>query len=270
MLSKLGWDQLSLHGNCSVPDNYDPCPILEPIPTISSTTKTTPTTARVTTTFQRDNSSPTNATAHSALKLENPLYYFTLISVIVVLAASVFAIGYYAFKRNSSYENKKVTKHSNYSEGSLDSDRSSRADSESEVSINEASSNTARHPRPTPSGQSTTNVEVEDHPGSNPYETQVKRLAGSVPSTTGSESTHVYAAINHQNPDHSGPRYPSPRQQLTPRATKTTIPIHVTVQSIPVVYHAPHPNHNQQALAPDQQTPLVMTGYLNMSQSQLK
>ena len=255
MLSKLGWDQLSLHGNCSVPDNYDPCPNLKPIPTISSTTKTTPTTARVTTSFKRDNISPTNAMARSALKSENLFFYIVLICGIAGFAACVLAIGYYASKRKSSYKDENVIKHSNHSEASLGSDRSSRADLESEVSINEASSNTARHPRPSASGQSTTSMEVEDEPSSNPNETRVKRLAGSAPSTAGSESTHGYASINCQNNVYSGLQYPSPRQQLPPRATTTTIPIRLPVQPVPMVYSAPYPDHHEQALGPDQQTP---------------
>ena len=240
MLSKLGWDQLSLHGNCLVPDNYDPCPNLTPIPTTSSSTKETPTTARVPASFKRDNSSPTYAIAHSALKSENLLVYIVLICGIAVFAACVFAIGYYASKRKSFYKDKNVTKHSIHSDASLMSDRSSRADSESEVSINETFSNTARHPRPSASGQSTTSMEVEDEPGSSLYETQVKRLAGSAPSTAGSESNHGYASINNQNNDYSGPRYLPPRQQLPPRATTTTIPIHLTVQSVPMIYQASH------------------------------
>ena len=268
MLSKLGWNQLSLHGNCLVPDNYDPCPNLKPIPTTSSQTKTTPTTARVTTSFKRDNSSPTIAIAHSALKLENLLVYIALICGITVFAACVFAIGYYACKRKSSYKNKKIADDSNHSDASQGSDRSSRADSESEVSINETFSYTARHPRPSASGQSTTSMEVEDEPGSNPYETRVKRLAVSAPSTAGSESNHGYASINNQSNDYSGPRYVPPRQQLPPRASTTTIPIHVTVQSVPMIYQAPHSGHNQQALGPDQQTSLMMPGYLNRQQFQ--
>ena len=268
MLSKLGWDQLSLQGNCLVPDHYDPCPNPTPIPTTSYTTKETPTTAGVTASFKRDNSSPTYAIAHSAHKSENLFIYIVLICGIAVFAARVFAIGYYASKRKSFYKDKKVTKHSNHSDASRASDRSSRADSESEVSINEASYNTARHPRPSASGQSTTSMEVEDEPGSNPYETRVKRLAGSAPSTAGSESTHGYASINNQNNDYSGPRYLPPRQQLSSRATTTTIPIHLTVQSVPMVYQASHSGHNQQALGPDQHTPLMMPGYQNRPQFQ--
>ena len=258
MLSKLGWDQLSLHGNCSVPDNYDPCPNvnLDPhVPTATSTSSITRAIATVKTTQARTTVQPFFPRKDTQKPNIQNLFDFEKIIItiaaaiafiLVVIIVEIFVVRRCKAKKEAPKYSPKRTKVLTRSE------RRSRTDSVCEVSLNRnyqvphsgnyqmshsgnCNENYSEYQRMLTTDRSKANMEV---PGSNPRETRAKCLVGSSPSIAGSESTHGYASMKYPDSDYSGPQHPPPPQpppievqNLQPTSAPPQATIHLMISS---------------------------------------
>ena len=224
MLSKLDWNQLSLHGNCSVPDNYDTCPNVNHVPHVAASTSTstitraiaTVKTTQAYTTVQpfvlgKDLKKPNLQKSIVFEKITITTIAAALAIISVVIIVEIFVVRRCKAKKTPKYS-AKIT------EASSRSERSSRTDFACEVPLSEKyrmphrGNNTkdySEHQKMSTTNRSKTNTEILS---SNPHETRAKRLVESLPSITESKSTHGYASMEYPDSEYSGPQHPPPPQ----------------------------------------------------------
>ena len=249
MLSELDWNQLTLHSNCSVPDKYEPCPNVNHVTHVSTTTSTS-TITRAIATVKTTQAYTTVQPFSTGKGLQEPIIQtatdfekITIIGaavagILVAIIAAICVVRRCKAKKEAPKYSPKIT------EALPRSERSSRTDSAFEVpfsgnyEVSDSAYHTedySEHQRMSTTDRNKTNMEF---PGLNPHETRAKRLVGSFPSITGSESTLGYASMKYPDSDYSGPQHlPPPQpppiemQNLPPTSATPQATIHLMISS---------------------------------------
>ena len=227
-LSEVTWPELSLHGNCTTPDQVYPCPHVEhptfrtPTTSTSTTTTTivTTTTPTITSTKEvetvanvissghRPKSEMSQAPTKDPVSSTNIVIYIVLGSVGLLLIVFIFISLVFLKRRSQSSSEKSNDRKTTataiaYQEGKRKrrlTENSSREDSIEEIQKSSESLIPLQMERPSTTGRSESNLQIENEflqQDSN--ETRVKGLLGDyqAPSVIGStQSSHVYESLH--------------------------------------------------------------------------
>ena len=253
MLSELDWHQLTLHSNCSEPDEYQPCPNVNHFSHAlkKATTAANSTITRAIATEKATQAHISVQPFFSSKGLQKPntqnstnfekiiiiiIAPAAIAIILVALIAAIRVVRSCKAKKEAPKYSLKITKASSRSQ------RSSRTDSVFEVPLSGNyekplsgnyevphsgyyTKDYSEHQRMSTTNRSKTNMEVLS---SNPHETRANLLVESLPSITGSESTHGYASMKYPDSEYSGSQHPPPPQ-----------PLPTEVQNLPPISAAP-------------------------------